>query len=100
MNKLSETVLTQTIIGVSPSGKAPGFDPGIRRFESSHPSHFSMMDFVAPDLVAKGLGRAQEKWVAAGGPQTSQGAWVSETPKRSSRVGKGCGAVATTFIAQ
>ena len=25
-------------IGVSPSGKAPGFDPGIRRFESCHPS--------------------------------------------------------------
>jgi ribose-phosphate pyrophosphokinase len=24
---------------VSPSGKAPGFDPGIRRFESYHPSH-------------------------------------------------------------
>ena len=27
-------------IGVSPSGKAPGFDPGIRRFESCHPSQF------------------------------------------------------------
>ncbi len=26
-------------VGVSPSGKAPGFDPGIRRFESYHPSH-------------------------------------------------------------
>ena len=25
--------------GVSPSGKAPGFDPGMRWFESSHPSH-------------------------------------------------------------
>gem|GEM_PF-4025972 len=24
--------------GVSPSGKAPGFDPGIRGFESYHPS--------------------------------------------------------------
>ena len=24
---------------MSPSGKAPGFDPGIRRFESCHPSH-------------------------------------------------------------
>jgi ribose-phosphate pyrophosphokinase len=26
---------------VSPSGKAPGFDPGIRRFESYHPSHLT-----------------------------------------------------------
>ena len=26
-------------IGPSPSGKAPGFDPGIRWFESSRPSH-------------------------------------------------------------
>lgn len=25
-------------IGVSPSGKAAGFDPAIRRFESFHPS--------------------------------------------------------------
>ena len=27
--------------GVSPSGKAAGFDPAIRRFESFHPSHFT-----------------------------------------------------------
>ena len=26
-------------IGMSPSGKAPDFDSGIRRFESCHPSH-------------------------------------------------------------
>src|SRR5882757_9785494 len=26
-------------VGVSPSGKAAGFDPAIRRFESFHPSH-------------------------------------------------------------
>ena len=26
--------------GVSPSGKAAGFDPAIRRFESFHPSHY------------------------------------------------------------
>ncbi len=25
--------------GVSPSGKAPDFDSGIRRFKSCHPSH-------------------------------------------------------------
>ena len=27
--------------GISPSGKAPGFDPGIPRFESWYPSHIS-----------------------------------------------------------
>ena len=27
------------IVGVSPSGKAPDFDSGIRRFKSCHPSH-------------------------------------------------------------
>src|SRR5437667_9754709 len=29
-----------TDAGVSPSGKAAGFDPAIRRFESFHPSQF------------------------------------------------------------
>ena len=28
-------------IGMSPSGKAPDFDSGIRRFESGHPSQIS-----------------------------------------------------------
>jgi hypothetical protein len=27
-----------SVAGVSPSGKAAGFDPAIRRFESFHPS--------------------------------------------------------------
>lgn len=31
--------------GVSPSGKAQGFDPCMRRFESCHPSHFSEIGF-------------------------------------------------------
>ncbi len=30
-------------IGMSPSGKAPDFDSGIRRFESCHPSQFHMV---------------------------------------------------------
>ena len=35
------------LIGPSPSGKAPGFDPGIRWFESSRPSHsLHHSDFV------------------------------------------------------
>ena len=32
--------------GVSPSGKATGFDPVIRWFESSHPSH--SINFIGP----------------------------------------------------
>ena len=35
--------LSYRLDGVSPSGKAPGFDPGMRRFESCHPSHFRML---------------------------------------------------------
>ena len=31
--------IVHPIIGVSPSGKAPHFDCGIRRFESCYPSH-------------------------------------------------------------
>jgi 4-diphosphocytidyl-2-C-methyl-D-erythritol kinase len=31
--------LLRACTGASPSGKAPGFDPGIRRFESFRPSH-------------------------------------------------------------
>ena len=36
----SANQLRSVNFGVSPSGKAPGFDPGMRRFESCHPSHF------------------------------------------------------------
>ena len=32
------------MIGASPSGKAPGFDLGIRWFESSYPCHFLKKD--------------------------------------------------------
>ncbi len=35
-------------IGMSPSGKAPGFGPGIRGFESLHPSQDKM--FILNDL--------------------------------------------------
>jgi 4-diphosphocytidyl-2-C-methyl-D-erythritol kinase len=31
--------LSRACTGASPSGKAPGFDPGIRRFDSCRPSH-------------------------------------------------------------
>ena len=33
-------IMSSVIVGPSPSGKAPGFDPGMRRFESCRPSHF------------------------------------------------------------
>ena len=35
----SKVFLSRACTGASPSGKAPGFDPGIRRFESCRPSH-------------------------------------------------------------
>ena len=35
-----------TYIGMWPSGKAPGFGPGIRGFESLHPSHGKCPDFI------------------------------------------------------
>ncbi len=35
-------------IGVSPSGKAPGFDPGIPRFESWYPSHLKTINSRIP----------------------------------------------------
>ena len=34
----SKSTIAPAADGVSPSGKAPGFDPGTRRFESCHPS--------------------------------------------------------------
>ena len=34
-------------IGMSPSGKAPDFDSGIRRFESCHPSHSNFIWFAS-----------------------------------------------------
>src|ERR1700757_5381767 len=36
----ARTVSAGAGAGVSPSGKAAGFDPAIRRFESFHPSQF------------------------------------------------------------
>ena len=37
-----QVFLTAIDAGASPSGKAPGFDPGMRRFESCRPSHTDM----------------------------------------------------------
>ena len=42
-------------IGMSPSGKAPDFDSGIRRFESCHPSHNIIYDYK---WFASSVGRA------------------------------------------
>src|SRR3989440_1246096 len=44
-----------TLFRSSPSGKAAGFDPAIRRFESSHPSQFHQAG--AGCAPARGLGR-------------------------------------------
>ena len=39
--------------GMSPSGKAPDFDSGIRRFESCHPSQFDPLAQLAEQLPFK-----------------------------------------------
>ena len=33
-------IISNFLVGISPSGKAPGFDPGIPRFKSWYPSQF------------------------------------------------------------
>ena len=40
-------------IGMSPSGKAPDFDSGIRRFKSCHPSHNDPLAQLAEQLPFK-----------------------------------------------
>ena len=34
-------IISNFLVGISPSGKAPGFDPGIPRFKSWYPSQFA-----------------------------------------------------------
>ena len=41
----------ESLIGVSPSGKARGFDPRMRRFESCHPSHIWDSSSVVEQLA-------------------------------------------------
>ncbi len=49
--RLDLIVCFYTIFGTSPSGKAPGFDPGIRRFDPYRPSHYFAMDAIMKFLV-------------------------------------------------
>ena len=50
---LRVSVSGQHFIGMSPSGKAPDFDSGIRRFKSCHPSHFDPLAQLAEQLPFK-----------------------------------------------
>ena len=45
-------------IGMSPSGKAPDFDSGIRRFESYHPSQKLWGQGLTASRSASSVGRA------------------------------------------
>ena len=49
-------------IGMSPSGKAPDFDSGIRRFKSCHPSQFDPLAQLAEQLPFK-------QWVRGSNPR-------------------------------
>ncbi len=51
MSTVSES--NRLSIGMSPSGKAPDFDSGIRRFKSCHPSHFDPLAQLAEQLPFK-----------------------------------------------
>ncbi len=46
------TVTANYVTGVSPSGKAAGFDPAMRGFESLHPSHSFESYLTDSSLVA------------------------------------------------
>ena len=50
---LRVSVSGQHFIGMSPSGKAPDFDSGIRRFKSCHPSHNDPLAQLAEQLPFK-----------------------------------------------
>ncbi len=49
-------------IGMSPSGKAPDFDSGIRRFKSGHPSQHDPLAQLAEQLPFK-------QWVRGSNPR-------------------------------
>ena len=63
-------------IGMSPSGKAPDFDSGIRRFKSCHPSQFDPLAQLAEQLPFK-------QWVRGSNPRRV----TKNTPKPQ---GLGC----------
>ena len=46
-------IVPEVNTGMSPSGKAPDFDSGIRRFESCHPSQFDPLAQLAEQLPFK-----------------------------------------------
>ena len=52
----------QSNIGMSPSGKAPDFDSGIRRFKSGHPSQHDPLAQLAEQLPFK-------QWVRGSNPR-------------------------------
>ena len=49
-------------IGVSPSGKAPDFDSGIRRFKSCHPSQEKQQD-----PLDGGFDNVIQRFISSGG---------------------------------
>ena len=59
-------------IGMSPSGKAPDFDSGIRRFKSGHPSQHDPLAQLAEQLPFK-------QWVRGSNPRR-----VTKSPRSSS----------------
>lgn len=50
-NTQHRTVSIPSVDGPSPSGKAAGFDPAIRRFESCRPSHSYLREILCLMIV-------------------------------------------------
>ena len=51
-------------VGMSPSGKAPDFDSGIRRFESCHPCHCEPLAQSVEHLTFnQGVPRSSRGWL-------------------------------------
>ena len=67
-------------IGMSPSGKAPDFDSGIRRFKSCHPSQYDPLAQLAEQLPFK-------QWVRGSNPRRVTTAILNKVPKKSSFLG-------------
>ena len=68
-------MVVRSIVGVSPSGKAPGFDPGTRKFESCYPSQ-----------VYDPLAQSAEHLTFNQGVRSSNLRWVTITLKTSGEV--------------
>jgi hypothetical protein len=63
MSRVQIPLSTPNPDGVSPSGKAPDFDSGIRRFKSFHPSHDPLAQSAEHLTFNQGVPRSNRGWI-------------------------------------